>query len=286
MSAAQFFFLAAEPGQRYAIFHPAQGRLRGQVLAVHAFAEELNKTRRMAALQARALARQGFAVLQLDLYGCGDSSGDFADARWDIWVRDLIGARRWLQAQMPTADAPALWLWGLRAGCLLAADLARALAEPCNLLLWQPSLVSGSQQLQQFLRLRLAADLLGANQQGPRGAMQALQQQLAQGQALDIAGYTLTPALATGLAHSALEPAPTACGTPAHLVWLELSSAARPADQVSPAGARVLQAWQQSGWAVQAQTVQGPAFWQSVEIEEAPALLAATEQALAATAVR
>lgn len=280
MSTAQFFFLPAEPGQRYCIFHPPQGRLRGQVVVVHAFAEELNKTRRMAALQARALARDGFAVLQVDLYGCGDSSGDFSDARWDIWVRDLLGARRWLQAQMPAGDPPPLWLWGLRAGCLLAVDVARAVVEPCNLLLWQPSFLSGSQQLQQFLRLRLAADLLG--NEGAKGAMQALKQHLTEGHPLEIAGYTLAPALATGLSHSTLENAPAPVGGPAHLIWMELSNAPRLANQVSPAATRALQVWRQSGWTVQAQTVQGPAFWQSVEIEEAPALLVATQAALVA----
>ena len=43
---------------------------------VKAWAEEMNKARRMAALQARLLAENGYAVLQIDLHGCGDSSGD------------------------------------------------------------------------------------------------------------------------------------------------------------------------------------------------------------------
>ncbi len=53
----------------------------------------MNKSRRMAALQARAFAAMGFGVLQIDLFGCGDSSGDFSDARWDIWKQDLAIAR-------------------------------------------------------------------------------------------------------------------------------------------------------------------------------------------------
>jgi hypothetical protein len=55
----------------------------------------------------------------------------------------------------------------------------------------------------------------------------------------------------------------------------------RDPDQLSPAATRTLQAWQQAGWQVQAQSVQGPAFWQTVEAEEAPALLAATLTAVA-----
>ncbi|MBK8384562.1 MAG: hypothetical protein IPL11_02315 [Candidatus Accumulibacter sp.] len=41
-----------------------------------------NKSWRIVPLQARALATAGYAVLQIDLMGCGDSSGDFGDATW------------------------------------------------------------------------------------------------------------------------------------------------------------------------------------------------------------
>ncbi len=73
--------------------------MRGAVVYVHPFAEEMNKSRRMAALQSRALAAAGFAVLQIDLLGCGDSSGDFGDASWDEWIDDVLLAVRWLRGQ-------------------------------------------------------------------------------------------------------------------------------------------------------------------------------------------
>ena len=71
-------------------------------------------------MQARALAASGCEVLQIDLCGCGDSSGDFGDASWQDWLDDVVAAHAWLRAH---SDAP-LTLWGLRAGCLLAADAA------------------------------------------------------------------------------------------------------------------------------------------------------------------
>ncbi len=280
MTTAHGFFLAAAAGQRYCRYCPAQGQLRGQILQVHAFAEELNKTRRMAALQSRALAEAGYAVLHIDLLGCGDSSGEFSDASWNTWLHDLALARTWLLAQMPQGDPVPLWLWGVRAGCLLAGDMARALAEPCHLLFWQPTFLSGNQQLQQFLRLRLAADLLAQTDAGTKGAMQALKSRLAAGEQLDIAGYTLTPGLADGLVGSALEPPPAPLSPEQRLVWLEVATTPRQPDQVGPAATRTLQAWAQAGWQVQGRTVQGPAFWQSAEAEEAPALLAATHDAL------
>ncbi|MEP6965262.1 MAG: hydrolase 2, exosortase A system-associated, partial [Polaromonas sp.] len=119
----------------------------------------MNKSRRMAALQARALAGAGFDVLQIDLLGCGDSSGDFGDATWQSWVSDVVQACHWLQNRSDMHDAgstPAqLWLWGLRAGCLLAVEAARQLKRPCNFLFWQPP-ASGKTLLQQFLRLKVA----------------------------------------------------------------------------------------------------------------------------------
>ena len=69
---------AGRAGQRFCVFHPAQGVPRGAVVHVPALFEEMNKSRRMVALQARTLAAAGFAVLRIDLHGCGDSSGELA----------------------------------------------------------------------------------------------------------------------------------------------------------------------------------------------------------------
>lgn len=279
-AAPHAFFLPVGPGQRYCLYHAPTGATRSVVLHVHPFAEELNKTRRMAALQARALAAAGHAVLQIDLLGCGDSSGDFGDARWDLWIADLQQAWQWLATQPAHAELP-LWLWGVRAGCLLATECARTLSHPAHLLFWQPSFGDGAMQLQQFLRLRLAADMLALPDAvgGARQAMQALTQQLARGEPLQIAGYRLDAALASSLRTSSLSP-PDAAGTSRQLVWLETGTAAEPA--LSPLGARLAPLWSQAGWRVHSGAVSGPAFWQSTEIEEAPALLAATLAALGA----
>ena len=76
------------------------------MLYLHPLADEMNKARRMAALQCRALAANGYAALQIDLAGCGDSSGDFANATWSGWLDDSLQAARWLLAQHPGP----LWL--------------------------------------------------------------------------------------------------------------------------------------------------------------------------------
>ncbi|HEX6736185.1 MAG TPA: hydrolase 2, exosortase A system-associated, partial [Azonexus sp.] len=92
-------FLTVHGGQRFCLFHPAQdGVAKGAVLYLHPFAEEMNKARRMAALQSRALAAAGYDVLQFDLLGCGDSSGDFADATWPAWREDVLAGYRHLRS--------------------------------------------------------------------------------------------------------------------------------------------------------------------------------------------
>jgi uncharacterized protein len=276
-------FLTVDPeplGQRFAIHHPPSADItRGLVVYIHPFAEEMNKSRRMAAQQSRALAAAGFAVLQIDLLGCGDSAGDFGDATWAHWVHDTVCAVRWLRQRHPGAEGlapPAQWLWGLRAGCLVAVDAAGQLAaegERCDFLFWQPA-SAGKLLLQQFLRLKAASELLGGQ---AKAAMEELRGELAAGRRVEIAGYTLDAALCNGLEQAALRPPAM---QPGRALWLEVSAVDSPT--LAPAGAATLAAWRQASWTVDTQALRGPAFWQTTEIEDAPALLQATLAAMTA----
>lgn len=258
-------------GQRLCVYHSpstdATQGVRAAVLHVHPWAEEMNKSRRMAAMQSRALAAAGHAVLQIDLHGCGDSSGDFGNATWQGWVDDLVRAAHWLQQRHPKA---ALWLWGHRAGALLAVQAAAQLQAVCHFVFWQPATV-GKPLLQQFLRLAAAAEL---QQGGAKGAVDKLRGELAAGRSVDVAGYTVPASLAAGLDAALLElPAHTG-----HVAWLEVSS--REPAALLPASALRLQAWRDGGREIDAQVVAGPSFWQTQEIEDAPALCAATVAAV------
>ena len=264
------FFLPAEPGNRFCIYHPAaDSALGGGFVYAHPFCEEMNKARRMAALQSRRLAAAGYAVLQIDLFGCGDSSGDFAEARWEIWKRDLQIALGWLKSRV---EVP-LSLWGLRLGATLAADVARDPAMGIEqLLLWQP-VSNGEQFLTQFLRLRLAAEMLadGAAQTGTR----ELRETLARGVPLEIAGYDLHPRLAAEIdALSLSDPAPAV----KRVRCLEVTATAEP--KLSPASQRVLDAWRSKGLEIRSAAVRGEPFWSTIEVTECEALLAATENTL------
>lgn len=262
--AVQSFFLPVADGQRFCLFHQAhRGRAKGAILYIHPFAEEMNKARRMAAMQSRALAIAGYDVLQLDLLGCGDSSGDFSDATWLAWRTDVLDGCRWLRHRSEAQ----LCLWGLRAGCLLAAEVSKELTETADLIFWQP-VVSGKQHWQQFMRLKMAGDLASGQS---KGIGEEIRRQLANGQCVEIAGYVISPELVEGLEKSELAP-PLETG--GRVAWLELST--REDAILAPISLKRIEQWQTAGGAVNSSLVLGPAFWQTTEISDAPELLTKT----------
>ena len=249
-------FVRGASGSRFRLVsEPADGNVVGTVIAAHAFAEEMNKSRRMCARMARLLAENGWRVVQKDLLGCGDSSGDFADASWPAWLTDLEDE---FALTEPTAT---VWLWGLRVGALLAsAALPRQ--PQANLLLWQP-VSSGAQHLQQFLRLHAGARIVGS---GKAAGDMSPAQRLRAGQAVEVWGYELGSALSAGMELANFDLPTDFAG---RVVWLEVSDTAA----LSPAATRMIERLQARRLVVEAEAIVGPAFWQTQEIEESEPLL-------------
>jgi hypothetical protein len=67
-------------------------------------------------------------------------------------------------------------------------------------------------------------------------------------------------------------------GRSGRVAWFELSMRDDPA--LAPVSLKYIEQWRAAGWEVDAQTVHGPSFWQTTEIEDAPELIAATVAAL------
>jgi len=270
----QGFFLDTPRGPLLALYHPPSGQPRGLVLHLHPLAEELNNSRRTAAQQARAMARAGYAVLQFDMWGCGDSAGDFQDATWSAWLADAQDACHWLQAQHP-GDGP-LWLWGVRTGALLAGDLLKTWQQQphtapsglVHLLLWQ-AVGQGRQALQHWSRLRALSQRVGQPTTEPAPSAP---RSPAPAAAWTVAGYTFGTALQSGLAASTLSPVPAQ--GPQRLVWLEVVTTAPP--QPSPAGTQALEAWRNHGWTANGRAVPGPFYWQTIGTDDAPDLVETT----------
>lgn len=263
------FFLEGASGALFCLYiTPETATPQGGILYLHPFAEEMHKSRRMAALQARALARAGYAVLQVDLTGCGDSAGDFGDATWDIWRMDASCAHAWLAAQV----AGPITLWGLRLGASLAVDIAPTLARISRLLLWQPVL-NGEQFLTQFLRIKLASEMLSEGQ--AQSGTKSLKAMLEAGKSIEVGGNMLSSGMARGLIGLKLSEARPMTA----IEWVEVGANA--SQEITPAGRRVVDIWRDSGAAVHTRTVTGDPFWITQEISECPALLECTTRILA-----
>jgi exosortase A-associated hydrolase 2 len=263
---AQPFFLDAAHGARYCLYHAPVGACRGALLYVAPFGDEMNRTRNLAARQARALAMLGIGVLQIDVYGCGDSAGEFGDARWPIWQDDLALGHAWLLDKL---GCP-VGLWGLRLGALLALDYAFRAALPVErLLLWQP-VVRGSAYLTQLLRLRLAGALLDGETAGRTGTTQ-LRAALLGGEPTEIGGYLVAPELG-----AAIDRADASAVPPVKIPvdWFDVL----PAPGGPPGAAAVKQVtdWRIQGVTVRLHAVHGQPFWATQEITDCPALVDAT----------
>lgn len=260
------FFLQGGAGRIFAMYHAAaHGAPVGQLLVVPAFVEEMNKSRRMLALLARAAARRGVGTLLVDLYGTGESEGDFADARWEIWKEDIAAGLTWLRSRA----GGWLGLLGERLGALLALDaVPQDAPSPMPVFFWQP-ILNGATALTQFLRMRMVSSLARAES---GESTDDLRRELANQRSVEVGGYELHPQLARQIDRLRLEERVGARAAPIH--WFELAS--EPGRAVSPASRRAIDTLRGRGIEVRETVAIGPPFWSAVEIAEAPALIDAT----------
>lgn len=240
------------------------------LLVVPPFAEELNKSRRMLAMLGHALSQRGVGVMIPDLYGTGDSAGDFKDARWESWLTDLERCAEWLRAE----GVQRISILGVRLGAILASEFSHRLGDTCHdMLFWHP-VVSGRQALNQFLRLRVAVGMFSGDS---KETTTSLLEDLRAGNSLEVAGYELTPELALTLEGKSLNAEKPRIGS--SLIWLNVT----PRPETAPVGAarQILEDWRDGNVRVHYQAVVGDQFWATQEIAEVPDLIEATCQYVA-----
>lgn len=248
------FFLETASGKVFAVYHcPADtSAIRGQILCVPPFNEEQNRCRSMITLQAQAFAKLGFATLVIDLYGTGDSEGDYNDARWSIWLENLSVAKAWLDQQPGGCQA----IWGIRLGAMLAAEFhAQINSSEIALILWQP-VIDGKTHLTQFFRVRIAAQMDRINL--PKETTTTMRAQLSAGTSIEIAGYEIHPELAAAIDNIQLAKIPTVAGS--RLLWLENVTPDK--QDVSVASQNLLAQWPGDQVDIDVQGYVGYAFWQ------------------------
>ncbi|HLY53637.1 MAG TPA: hydrolase 2, exosortase A system-associated [Steroidobacteraceae bacterium] len=254
----------------FVLAHRPAARSGRAVLIAPPFAEEMNKTRRMLSEAGRELAARGVATVLPDLRGTGDSSGEFGDADWESWRGDLRAAAEWSAAE----GWPVAALLGVRAGCILGAQFARELPRALTrTVFWQP-VIDGERYLRQFLRLRVAASMMGGVGESAGG----LRARLAGGEPLEVSGYLLSPRMAEQLAALRLTDV-TGIGL-GYVHWMEVGRA--PGSALAPESQRAVDAMRAGGLAVAICTAQSEPFWSSTEIVTVPELISATVNALGA----
>lgn len=260
------FFLPGSRGRLFAIYYPPPPGVRetSNIVLAPAFAEEMNRCRAMVAMQCRLLASVGIGTLVVDLFGTGDSGGDFVDGTWSQWKDDLAKALQWLRSEGHACTT----LWGIRLGALLAFDFAQDDGEIDRLLFWQP-VTSGKSFLTQFLRIRIAAEL--GEPSGVR-TTDELREQFAGGSSVEVSGYEISPRLGLDLdekSFSTISPR-----REMSVDWFEVPSTA--SGGVSRASATAIAYCRERGLSVRTFEVPGPPFWQLHERTLAPDLISAT----------
>lgn len=248
---AKPFYLNSPHGKLFAIYHPPQVDYvpRECFLYIQPFGEEMNRCRQMVALQAREFSKLGYGCLLLDLYGTGDSDGEYQDGNWDIYLADLHTGLQWLAAE----GYDSVRLWAIRHGALLALDLARTLTTPCKLLFWQPVL-NGKTAVTQILRIALAGSLSDEN----KISMGELRKLIQENATIELSGYETAGSL---LATFETKHVSDFNNTPnLEIQWFEVLASTE--QNRTKESIQVEQLWKNACTPIHYETVIGPAFWQ------------------------
>jgi exosortase A-associated hydrolase 2 len=266
-------FLEGPRGRIFVLTSRPAGHGGASVLIVPPFAEEMNKSRKVFTDLARRLAQKGIAAIIPDLYGTGDSGGEFREADWDHWVENLA-----LAASAAAADSwPVTGLVATRLGCLLAARAARdSLKGIQRTVFWQP-VTDGDRYLTQFLRLRVAASMADASR---KETVAQLKEQMQKEQVLEVSGYEIPARLATQMSHLRLASELSARLGTVH--WIEM---VRDADAPVPAATlEFIEKARSTPLEIVSDCVAGEPFWQTTEIVRNAALVNITVAALTSKA--
>lgn len=259
-------FIQGSKGALFALHHPP-AQILGSTecfVTVPSFAEEMNRCRYMQTLLAQALNKQGHALVSVDPYGTGDSSGDFTEANWEQWIQDTIDATHYAR-QLGYQKISFL---AVRLGALLAMAAAPAIDNLHRMIFWQP-VINGKASLNQFLRIKIAASMGRDEKAETTSHLEAL---LKEGKNIEVAGYDVSPELFNGIQAAHYNNHLDSLSCP--VSWFTVLASA---ERKTPRGdMQAIEKWRDQGVQIDHQTVIGPAFWQAHERTLAPELITAT----------
>lgn len=229
------------------------------------FAEEINKTRHLLSNAMHQLSAAGISCFMLDNYGTGDSEGDLDIATVAIWRKDLQQLLQQLQQQ---GFSKASFI-AIRFGALQLFDLLNSSLMPLKLVqivLWQP-FFEVTKFWQQFSRIKIAE----AMARGERLSQKELEQQLHNGNTIEIAGYPISPAFYQSLLQMQTQ-LPTELNT-LPLSWFETSQLDNIALPVQK-----MRVTLQQGSKLCFKQLKADPYWQTNELASADELIKLTVQ--------
>lgn len=258
-------FIGEAGHRRFALLRTPRGASGDCTLVVPPFAEEMNKSRRLVTDFARRECDRGAGVLSVDLFGTGDSEGEFEAARIDTWISDLVAATEWCGALGWRVTS----LLGIRLGALIAAMLVRRHElRLAHAVFWQP-VTNGARFIDQFLRIRAMASCM---EQGRSETVSELRGRLRTGESLEVAGYMLSGALSADIDAMDLANELTPSFPPVR--WLDVMvDAALP---VTTGTQRAIERLRATGCEIAHRQIAGEPFWMATELVTNPALVAAS----------
>jgi pimeloyl-ACP methyl ester carboxylesterase len=136
------FFFGSSRAPLFGVHHaPAKGARDTCVVVVPPMGQEALRAHRALKQLCVALARERFHALRFDLFGTGDSAGDFEEASLDRWADDARTAADELRDR---TGASRVSLVGLRLGAVHALTASAGRRDVDKLVLWEPVISGGA----------------------------------------------------------------------------------------------------------------------------------------------
>jgi exosortase A-associated hydrolase 2 len=258
-------FMGEEGEKYFTLQFSCREQPKAHIVFIPPFGEEMNRCRALVSEQARYFAQSGYSCTIMDFYGTGDSQGELQDASLQIWQRNI---HLTVETLLREACVPVI-LWGLRLGAFIALDFAAKSALAIDsILLWQP-VVSGERYVTQILRQRVAAL---ASKDLPPETTAGIRKQLAQGQNVEVSGYTIGGQLMADIESLSFAHLGSVCA--GKVYWLENVSEA--GADLAAGTAKAIEQLKSLQNDVVVHTFSGPQVWQLHKRDSLPELISVT----------
>ena len=251
-------FIDGAAGRILLVTHEPVGRAAASVVVFPALADEMNKSRRLVWSLGQQLASRGVRTVVPDVFGTGDSAGEFGDARLETWNDDMRASVAWSRSQ---CDGPCHALL-VRFGACLYAHSAEALSEGGShrVAAWQPE-HSGSAVMRQLLRMKVMSERVTWGRSTKLAALR--ESLLAEGGETELGGYVFRAPLASAIELAEFDWDMLPGDAEGRLFdWSRPASESEPSEAEPPV--------------VETTYVAGQRFWSAVEPADHPELVAAT----------